>query len=128
MDLFKTFIQSQGGDERVVEQPEDILPQPDYTLEVKARKSGVVSEIVADQIGIAAMMLGAGRETKESQIDLAAGLYLHKKVGDDVKEDEVLVTLYSSNEISKQVVEKVLSNILVSKESSKPTLVYDIVR
>ena len=128
LDLFKTFIQSQGGDERVVEQPEDILPQPDYTLEVKARKSGVVSEIVADQIGIAAMMLGAGRETKESQIDLAAGLYLHKKVGDDVKEDEVLVTLYSSNEISKQVVEKVLSNILVSKESSKPILVYDIVR
>lgn len=128
LDLFKTFIQSQGGDERVVEQPENILPQPDYTLEVKARKSGVVSEIVADQIGIAAMMLGAGRETKESQIDLAAGLYLHKKVGDDVKEDEVLVTLYSSNEISKQVVEKVLSNILVSKESSKPTLVYDIVR
>lgn len=128
LDKFKTFIQSQGGDETVVEQPDTVLPQPRHSLEVKAKETGVVSKIVADQIGIAAMMLGAGRETKESQIDLAAGLYLHKKVGDEVQEGDVLVTLYSSNEIHDQVVEKVLNHIFISEEGSKPTLIYDIVR
>ncbi|GAA0355838.1 pyrimidine-nucleoside phosphorylase [Alkalibacterium iburiense] len=128
LDKFKTFIQSQGGDETVVAQPDTVLPQPRHSLEVKAKETGVVSKIVADQIGIAAMMLGAGRETKESQIDLAAGLYLHKKVGDEVKEGDVLVTLYSSNEIHDQVVEKVLNHIFISEEGSKPTLIYDIVR
>lgn len=126
--LFKTFIQSQGGDESVADNPEAVLPKPKYSFDVLAKSTGVVSEIVADQIGIAAMMLGAGRETKESVIDLAAGLYLHKKVGDAVAEDDVLVTLYSSSEINPEVADKVLANIVISEDATEPTLIYDIVR
>ncbi|MDN6326893.1 MAG: pyrimidine-nucleoside phosphorylase, partial [Alkalibacterium sp.] len=93
LDVFRTFIDAQGGDASVADNPDSVLPKAKYTQEVKAEESGKVSEIVADQIGISAMMLGAGRETKESELDLAAGLYIHKKIGDVVEKGETIVTL-----------------------------------
>ncbi len=75
---FKEMIQNQGGDPTIVEQPERILTAR-YTMELPAKQSGVVSKIVANELGIAAMMLGAGRKTKEEDdIDHAVGLKLHK--------------------------------------------------
>lgn len=128
LEVFKLFVKSQGGDETVADNPDKVLPQAAHTVEVAAKESGVVSEITADQIGIAAMMLGAGRETKESDIDLSAGLYLHKKVGDRVEIGESIATLYSNTSISNDIVEKVRSNIHLSKSASEPTLIYDIVQ
>ncbi|HBM5690363.1 TPA: pyrimidine-nucleoside phosphorylase, partial [Enterococcus faecium] len=78
---FKEMIQNQGGDPAIVEHPERILTAR-YTMELPAKQSGVVSKIVANELGIAAMMLGAGRKTKEEDIDHAVGLKLHKKIGD----------------------------------------------
>lgn len=75
---FKEMIQNQGGDPAIVEHPERILTAR-YTMELPAKQSGVVSKIVANELGIAAMMLGAGRKTKEEDIDHAVGLKLHKK-------------------------------------------------
>ncbi|MNI85230.1 Pyrimidine-nucleoside phosphorylase [compost metagenome] len=63
-------------------------------MEVKAEKGGFVESIQAEEIGIAAMLLGAGRETKDSVIDLAAGLTLRKKIGDPVEVGEVLAVLH----------------------------------
>ncbi|HDT7792773.1 TPA: pyrimidine-nucleoside phosphorylase, partial [Enterococcus faecium] len=80
---FKEMIQNQGGDPAIVEHPERILTAR-YTMELPAKQSGVVSKIVANELGIAAMMLGAGRKTKEEDIDHAVGLKLHKKIGDTV--------------------------------------------
>lgn len=77
---FKEMIQNQGGDPTIVEKPERILTAR-YTMELPAKQSGVVSKIVANELGIAAMMLGAGRKTKEDDIDHAVGLKLHKKSG-----------------------------------------------
>ncbi|HHA5445146.1 TPA: pyrimidine-nucleoside phosphorylase, partial [Enterococcus faecium] len=77
---FKEMIQNQGGDPAIVEHPERILTAR-YTMELPAKQSGVVSKIVANELGIAAMMLGAGRKTKEEDIDHAVGLKLHKKIG-----------------------------------------------
>lgn len=74
---FKEMIQNQGGDPAIVEHPERILTAR-YTMELPAKQSGVVSKIVANELGIAAMMLGAGRKTKEEDIDHAVGLKLHK--------------------------------------------------
>ena len=65
----------------------ELLPQAQYQSELPA-KSGVVTEIVANEMGIASMMLGAGRQTKEDDIDLSVGLVLHKKVGDFVEAGE----------------------------------------
>ncbi|HCT3646241.1 TPA: pyrimidine-nucleoside phosphorylase, partial [Enterococcus faecium] len=86
---FKEMIQNQGGDPAIVEHPERILTAR-YTMELPAKQSGVVSKIVANELGIAAMMLGAGRKTKEEDIDHAVGLKLHKKIGDTVTKGESL--------------------------------------
>lgn len=128
LDVFKTFVSAQGGDAQVADDPDSILPEANYKIEVEAEKEGVVSQITADQIGIAAMMLGAGRETKESQIDLAAGLILHKKVGDQVKKGESLATLYSNKETVQEVKQKVLSSYTISENGSAPQLIYDVVK
>lgn len=78
LEKFKTFLSNQGGDASIVDHPEK-LPQAKYQIEVPAKSSGFVSQIVADEIGIAAMILGAGRATKEDEINLAVGLMLRKK-------------------------------------------------
>lgn len=97
LEKFKTFLSNQGGDASIVDHPEK-LPQAKYQIEVPAKTSGFVSQIVADEIGIAAMILGAGRATKEDEINLAVGLMLRKKVGDAVKEGESLVTIFADQE------------------------------
>ncbi|PRY83462.1 pyrimidine-nucleoside phosphorylase [Alkalibacterium olivapovliticus] len=125
---FKVFVEAQGGDATVADDPDGVLPAAAFTKDIISKENGVVSEIVADQVGIAAMMLGAGRETKESEIDLSAGLYLHKKVGDKVSEGDSIATLYSNKEIKEEVVSKVLSNIRLSETGTEPTLIYDIIQ
>ncbi len=76
-EKFKEFLSNQGGDSSIVDNPEK-MPQAKYVIDVPAKTSGVISNIVADEIGIAAMLLGAGRATKEDEIDLAVGLMLRK--------------------------------------------------
>ena len=78
LEKFKEFLSNQGGDASVVDDPSK-LPQAAYKIDVPAKEAGVVSEIVADEIGVAAMLLGAGRATKEDEIDLAVGIMLRKK-------------------------------------------------
>ncbi|ARK29068.1 pyrimidine-nucleoside phosphorylase [Halalkalibacter krulwichiae] len=127
LETFKTFISAQGGDASVVDNPTK-LPTAAYTFEIEAKEDGYVSEIVADEIGIAASILGAGRTTKESTIDLAVGLVLNKKVGDKVHKGESLVTVYSNHESVASVVERIdrSYHIVKNKVESKP-LVYDII-
>ncbi|OIK13629.1 pyrimidine-nucleoside phosphorylase [Bacillus sp. MUM 13] len=121
---FKVFLEAQGGDASVVDNPER-LPQAKYTFELEAKEDGYVSEIVADEVGTAAMILGAGRATKESVIDLAVGLVLRKKIGDEVKKGESLVTIYSNFEDVEAVKEKLYENITVSSEKvEKPVLIH----
>ncbi|MGX6442639.1 pyrimidine-nucleoside phosphorylase [Neobacillus sp. K501] len=113
LEKLKVFLSSQGGDASIVDDPSK-MPQAKYTFELEAMEDGYVSEIVADEVGTAAMILGAGRATKESVIDLAVGLVLRKKIGDQVKKGESLVTLYSNFEDVSEVKEKLYENIKVS--------------
>lgn len=113
LEKLKVFLSSQGGDASIVDDPSK-MPQAKYTFELEAKEDGYVSEIVADEVGTAAMILGAGRATKESVIDLAVGLVLRKKIGDQVKKGESLVTLYSNFEDVSDVKEKLYENIKVS--------------
>ncbi|EEK49102.1 Pyrimidine-nucleoside phosphorylase [Bacillus cereus ATCC 10876] len=127
LESFKTFLSAQGGDASVVDDPSK-LPQAQFKIEVEAKEDGYVSEIVADEIGTAAMLLGAGRATKESEIDLAVGLMLRKKVGDSVKQGESLVTIYANRENVEDVKAKIYENMKISKEHvDAPTLVHSIV-
>ncbi|PLR84557.1 pyrimidine-nucleoside phosphorylase [Bacillus canaveralius] len=125
LEKMKVFLSAQGGDASVVDDPGK-LPQAKYTFELEAKKDGYVSEIVADAVGTAAMLLGAGRATKESEIDLAVGLMLRKKIGDAVKKGESLVTLYSNFEDVADVKEKLYENIRISAQKIEPpTLIHE---
>lgn len=79
LQVFKQFLAAQGGDVSVVDNPEK-LPKAVYQIPVASPENGYVSAIKADEIGTAAMLLGAGRVTKESDIDLSVGVMLHKKL------------------------------------------------
>lgn len=126
IEKFKEFLSNQGGDSSIVDHPEK-LPQAKYVIDVPAKTSGVVSNIVADEIGIAAMLLGAGRATKEDEIDLAVGLMLRKKVGEAVKEGEPLVTIYANRENVEDVKAKIYENISVSEKAETPNLIHTII-
>ncbi|PTG92470.1 pyrimidine-nucleoside phosphorylase [Staphylococcus chromogenes] len=126
VEKFKTFLSNQGGDASVVDDPSK-LPTAKYTFELPAKQSGVVSEMVANEIGIASMMLGAGRQTKEDDIDLAVGLVLHKKIGDKVSEGESLLTIYANQEDVAAVKQKLYENITISASAEAPQLIYKMI-
>jgi len=126
LEKFRTFLVNQGGNGDVVDDV-TLLPQAAYEIEVPAKQSGVVSRLVADEIGIASMLLGAGRATKEDTIDLAVGLMLRKKVGDKVEEGESLVTIYSNREDIEDVKEKIYANIEIADHAEAPKLIHTII-
>jgi pyrimidine-nucleoside phosphorylase len=124
LETLKVFLKAQGGDDSVVDNPEK-LPQAAHTFELTADEDGYVSEIIADEIGTAAMILGAGRATKESEIDLAVGLTLNKKVGDQVSKGDSLVTIYSNTENVEDVKNRIRSAYTISKNAvDAPPLIY----
>lgn len=126
LEKFKTFLENQGGDASVVDAPE-LLPTATYQIEYKAQSSGVVSELIANEIGIASMMLGAGRQTKEDEIDLSVGIVLNKKVGDVVKEGESLLTIHSNRENVDDVIKKLDESIEIQAQATTPTLIHKII-
>ncbi|MFC0404258.1 pyrimidine-nucleoside phosphorylase [Enterococcus ureilyticus] len=120
---FKQFIKNQGGDPDWIENP-TLLPQARFEIEVIADSDGFVTEIVADNIGVAAMKLGAGRETKEEDIDLAVGLILRKKVGDPVKKGDSLVTIFANQEDVTAVQEMIKDNVRIGSDIPESQLIY----
>ena len=125
-EKFKTFLENQGGDASVVDSPE-LLPTAEYQIDYKAKSSGVVSELIANEIGVASMMLGAGRQTKEDDIDLSVGIVLNKKVGDNVNEGESLLTIHSNRENVDDVIKKLDESIEIKAQAKTPTLIHKII-
>ncbi|MCD8787249.1 pyrimidine-nucleoside phosphorylase [Staphylococcus gallinarum] len=123
---FKTFIENQDGDGSVVDDVSK-LPQAQYQIDYPATKSGVVTEIVANEVGVASMMLGAGRQTKEDDIDLSVGIVLNKKVGDKVKAGESLLTIHSNREQVDDIIEKLNASITISDSGKAPTLIHKVI-
>lgn len=91
------FVEAQGGDSSAVYHPE-LLPKAELVRPIPAPVSGYVQHIACDEIGICSLILGGGRETKESAIDLSVGLILEKKVGDYVEAGEPLAFLHGNDE------------------------------
>mgnify|MGYP006282944875 FL=1 len=129
LDKFAEMITAQGGNAKVVEDI-SLLPTADSTAEVKAKKSGYVSEIKALDVGLSAMILGAGRENKESEIDLAVGLELKKKTGDQVKKGDTLAVLhYNDSKNLKEAEQKLLDAFTITEaEKKKNKLIYEIIK
>lgn len=127
LEVLRQFITAQGGDASVIDDPTR-LPQAKFVTELVAKQSGYVAQIEAEDIGTAAMLLGAGRATKESVIDLAVGLVLRKKVGDYVEAGESLVTIHANTEDIAAVEEKIYAHIHISKEKVEaPKLIEGII-
>ncbi|UOE96128.1 pyrimidine-nucleoside phosphorylase [Alkalihalobacillus sp. LMS39] len=126
LEKLKQFIAAQGGDATVVDEPEKLATAP-YEIPVDADESGFVSEIVADKIGKAAMVLGAGRATKESTIDLGVGITLKKKIGDAVSVGETIAILHANSENVDRVVEMIQGSYTIVKEPvQRNKLIYEI--
>ncbi len=124
----KELIEIQGGDPEVVDNPE-LLPQAKNHIEVKSIKSGYVTSFDTEDIGITAMLLGAGRMTKEDKIDYAAGITLKKKIGDPVEVDDVLCILHTNNENWDDAYEKVIGAFHIGKDKpEKEKYIYEIVK
>ncbi|WP_342472787.1 pyrimidine-nucleoside phosphorylase [Metasolibacillus sp. FSL H7-0170] len=127
LEVLKKFITAQGGDATVVDEPAQ-LPKAAYVTELVAKEAGYVAKIEADDIGTAAMLLGAGRATKESEIDLAVGLVLRKKVSDYVEAGESLVTIHANREQIDDVIEKIYAHIHLTQEPvAAPKLIEAII-
>ncbi|CAB1262722.1 pyrimidine-nucleoside phosphorylase [Clostridium sp. MT-14] len=126
LEKFKAFIENQGGDPSIVDNPKK-LPRAKYKIDLTALKSGVVSNIVADEIGISAMLLGAGRATKEDKIDPSVGLVLHKKIGDRVEKGEKFLTIHSNCRDVEEIKTRIYKNITIGSRAEKPVLIHKVI-
>lgn len=89
LDKFVEFVTAQGGNAINITDP-STLPVAGTKVDIIAADTGYISDIQSDEIGIAAMILGAGRETMADKIDMGAGIYFMKKIGDFVTKGEVI--------------------------------------
>jgi pyrimidine-nucleoside phosphorylase len=94
---FREIVVLQGGDASTIDDPRR-LPQAQHRLEITSPATGFVDAIQCEQVGIASLVLGGGREKKEDTIDPAVGLVLHKKVGDPVQKNEPLCTVHYNSD------------------------------
>ncbi len=121
------FIEAQGGDKNTVIDTE-LLPKAKEIIEVISDKDGYIKEIDALAIGVGAMKLGAGRQTKEDIIDMGVGVVLNKKQADKVSKGEVLAYLHVNADKYEEVYKEVQqAYIIVDEKVEKIKLIYDVV-
>ncbi|MDU7161379.1 pyrimidine-nucleoside phosphorylase [Staphylococcus sp.] len=126
LNKFKTFLSNQGGDDSIVDSPEK-LPSAKYQVEFKAKKDGYITEIIANEIGVASMILGAGRQTKEDVIDLGVGIVLNKKVGEHVEKGENILTIHTNTKEIDDILYKLDNSITIESKGEAPTLIHKII-
>ena len=113
------FVTAQGGSREDVENPQRLL-HATYTDTITAPKTGYIAHIQSEEVGLAAMTAGGGRETKDSVIDLSAGIVLNKKVGNFVKEKEPLARLYANDKVKLEAAKKRLAGAYSFSEEPVP--------
>ncbi len=128
-EKFKEWISCQGGNVTWIDNIE-LFPKAEFEAIVCAPCSGYISHMDAEKIGVSSVVLGAGRESKDDIIDMAAGIILEKKTGDAVCEGEIIARLYTSDKSRINNAEKLFMSA-VEFSASKPEdvpLIYDIIR
>ncbi|HEY8435656.1 MAG TPA: pyrimidine-nucleoside phosphorylase [Haloplasmataceae bacterium] len=124
LEKMRELIAAQGGDPRVVDDY-SLLPQAKYRYEVTANAEGYIKSIDALKVGNYAMLLGAGRKTKDDVIDLAVGVMINRKVGDQVKTDTVIGEIHSNTPLDEERIEafRQLFTITDQKVEKKPLII-----
>ena len=127
---FLEMVQAQDGDINYILHPE-MFEVAKIITPIYAREEGYVKSINALEIGLSSMTLGGGRETLDDVIDMSAGIMLNKKVGDYVKEGEVLCYLHSNKNVTliNRVAKNVLNSFVISKEFvEKPKVILEVIQ
>ena len=129
LEKLKEFVGAQGGNIAQVDNPE-LLPKAKYIVAVKSDREGYVTKINAENIGLIAMELGAGRATKEDKIDLAVGIVLNKKRSESVKVGEVIAYIHANDEKKiEKATKDILANYLITAQNSPQIpLIYNIIK
>jgi len=114
------FVKAQGGDERYVYEP-DRFPRAKITYEIKAEREGYLTTMNTEEIGLTSLILGGGRETKESEIDLTVGIVFEKKIGDRIIAGDTLAVLHANDEQKLQAaISKLKNAISIKQEPCNP--------
>lgn len=129
LDKLAEFVKAQGGNEEQVYHPE-LLPKAEIIEPVPAPKSGYISHIACDEVGVCSLLLGGGRETKEDVIDLSVGIVLTAKKGDYVKKGEPIAMMHANDKAKcAEAVKRYLSAVSISEEiPEKSVLIKEIIQ
>lgn len=126
---FAEFIQAQGGDVGIIENLE-LLPLASQKIKIRSKNKGYVESINTQEIGRAAMVLGAGRSKKEDNIDLGVGITVLKKIADQVHENDVLAEVYYNNPLKAKEVISIIANAyhLTEEKVNTPQLIFKTIQ
>ena len=127
LDKLKQFVAAQGGDTKYIDQPE-LFEQAHVIEEIRSDKDGFVGSINAQEIGICSLILGGGRETKDSVIDPTVGLVFAKKVADPVKKGDILATIYGNDQgkVNQAVLHFKENYHIVEEKPIKPSMIREV--
>lgn len=123
---FKAMIKAQHGDSNVVDDY-SLMPHAKYQIEYPAQKDGVIAKLTADEIGMASMLMGGGRQKADDQLDYAVGIELHKKIGDSVQKGESIMTIWSNREDIDDVKELLDQAVAIEESAQEPTLIHETI-
>lgn len=123
---FKAMIKAQHGDPSVVDDY-SLMPHAKYQIEYPAQKDGVIAKLTADEIGMASMLMGGGRQKADDQLDYAVGIELHKKIGDSVQKGESIMTIWSNREDIDDVKELLDQAVAIKESAQQPTLIHETI-
>ncbi len=126
LEVFRKCIEQQGGDPRVIDDP-TLLPLAPLQTQVKAGRSGFIEQMDAERVGLAAMVLGAGRNRTEDKIDHSVGIVVRSKPGETIKSgDSVFEVRYQDEVKLASALELLDSSYTISQEApTKQTLILE---
>lgn len=129
LEKFREMVRRQGGDDRIIEEP-DRMGSSRYSRDVFAERDGFIAEMAAQEIGRASQHLGAGRLRKEDEIDFTAGIRMHVRIGNFVKEGDVLATLYGADSRRLEEAETIIEAAVrfSSEPAAPPKLIKKIIQ
>ena len=120
INKLKELVAAQGGDTSCIDNPE-LFEKAKILKEIKSENEGYIYEVETEDIGIATMILGGGRETKDSIIDLSVGIEIEKKIGDYVTVGDIIGFIHGNDNVKvEEAMKKVINAYKIS--DSKPSV------
>lgn len=125
--FLKEFVEAQNGDFSIIENYDKNFTAKNK-IEIKATQDGYIISQDAETIGLLSMELGAGRKTKEDSIDFSAGIYLNKKMGEYVKQGDIVLTLYTNCNLNNEWITKAENSFVISNNKVEVENIIKIIR